>query len=281
MTGSKLEIKNLSMRYHTLNGETEAVRDFSLSVDEGEFISIVGPSGCGKSTLLSLIAGLLKPSSGSIYLDGTEITQPTGRIGYMFQKDNLFEWRTILQNTMLGLEIQHLDSPIQKKKLDDMLTKYDLGNFKNYYPRQLSGGMRQRVALIRTLALDPELLLLDEPFSALDYQTRLAVADEIGTILKQEQKTAILVTHDISDVIYRSWKIIYRHLFIFKIEIYFYTSAFIYIYSRHKLLQHAPVHAVLYIQNSFDFFHKVIITVTQLSFECFRFSRLYARHESF
>ncbi|HBM75988.1 MAG TPA: spermidine/putrescine ABC transporter ATP-binding protein [Clostridiaceae bacterium] len=201
VTGPKLEIKNLSMRYHTLNGETEAVSDFSLKVDEGEFISIVGPSGCGKSTILSLIAGLLKPSSGSIYLDGIEITKPTGHIGYMFQEDDLFEWRTIQQNTMLGLEIQHADSPEQRKRLDDMLFKYGLDNFKNYYPRQLSGGMRQKVALIRTLALAPELLLLDEPFSALDYQTRLAVADEIGTILKQEQKTTILVTHDISDEI--------------------------------------------------------------------------------
>lgn len=201
MVNPKLEIRNLSMRYHTLSEETEAISDFSLSVDEGEFISIVGPSGCGKSTILSLISGLLKPSSGSIYLDGQEVSKPTGRIGYMFQKDDLFEWRTILQNVMLGLEIRHLDTPEQRQRLEAMLSKYGLDSFKSYYPRQLSGGMRQRVALIRTLAVDPELLLLDEPFSALDYQTRLAVADEIGTILKQEQKTAILVTHDISEAI--------------------------------------------------------------------------------
>lgn len=202
MVKPKLEIIDLSKTYHTLSGETEAIGNFSLTVDEGEFISIVGPSGCGKSTLLSLMSGLIKPSSGKIYLNGEEVTGTSNRIGYMFQKDDLFEWRTILQNVMLGLEIKHQDTVQQIKRLEDMLTKYGLGNFKNYYPRQLSGGMRQRVALIRTLAIDPELLLLDEPFSALDYQTRLAVADEVHTILKQEMKTAILVTHDISDEIY-------------------------------------------------------------------------------
>lgn len=196
-----LEILNLSMSYHTLTGETTAIKNLSFEVGEGEFVSIVGPSGCGKSTLLSLISGLLKPSSGRICMCGREITGTTHHMGYMFQKDTLFEWRTIQQNIMLGLEIQHRDSYEQKKRLDEMLKKYGLGNFKNYYPRQLSGGMRQRVALIRTLAVNPEILLLDEPFSALDYQTRLAVADEVGTIIRKEQKTAILVTHDIADAI--------------------------------------------------------------------------------
>jgi len=200
----KLEIKHLSKIYHTLNGETEAIHEFSLDVEEGEFISIVGPSGCGKSTLLSLISGLMKPSCGKLYLSGEEVTGTSSRTGYMFQKDDLFEWRTIYQNVMLGLEIQHRDTPENRSRLEGMLKKYGLGSFKTYYPRQLSGGMRQRVALIRTLATAPELLLLDEPFSALDYQTRLAVADEIYTILKQEQKTAILVTHDIADMIYCS-----------------------------------------------------------------------------
>lgn len=208
MANPKLAIDNLSMRYHTLNQETEAIKSFSLSVDEGEFISIVGPSGCGKSTILSLISGLLKPSSGKIYLDGEEISKPTDRIGYMFQKDNLFEWRTIIQNVMLGLEIHRLDTREQKKRLENMLAKYGLGSFINYYPRQLSGGMRQKVALIRTLAVEPELLLLDEPFSALDFQTRLAISDEIGSILKQENKTVILVTHDISEAISMADKVI-------------------------------------------------------------------------
>lgn len=201
MINPKLEIINLSMSYHTLSGETKAIEDFSLTVNEGEFISIVGPSGCGKSTLLSLISGLLMPSSGKIYISGKEVFGTSNRTGYMFQKDNLFEWRTIQQNVMLGLEVQHQNTYAQKERLDNMLVKYNLGSFTSYYPRQLSGGMRQKVALIRTLATEPELLLLDEPFSALDYQTRLAVSDEIGTILKQEQKTAILVTHDIADEI--------------------------------------------------------------------------------
>jgi NitT/TauT family transport system ATP-binding protein len=190
------------MKFHTLSGETEAVDNFSLNVKEGEFVSIVGPSGCGKSTILSLIAGLITPSSGKIYIDGEEVLGPTNKIGYMFQKDNLFEWRTIFQNVSIGLEIQHKNTAENKNKLEDMLTKYGLKSFRNYYPRQLSGGMRQKVALIRTLSLSPDILLLDEPFSALDYQTRLAVSDEIGAILKSEQKTAILVTHDISDAIY-------------------------------------------------------------------------------
>lgn len=197
----KLEIINLSMKYHTVNEETEAISDLSLTVDEGEIISIVGPSGCGKSTLLSLIAGLLKPSSGMIYINGEPIDAASNKIGYMFQEDDLFEWRTIYQNVIIGLEIKHHITLEAKKYVNDMLDKYGLGTFKNYYPHQLSGGMRQRVALIRTLAVNPELLLLDEPFSALDYQTRLAVADEIGIILKREKKTAILVTHDISEAI--------------------------------------------------------------------------------
>ena len=197
-----LEIVNLTMKFHTLSGETEAVDNFSLNVKEGEFVSIVGPSGCGKSTILSLIAGLITPSSGKIYIDGEEVLGPTNKIGYMFQKANLFEWRTIFQNVSIGLEIQHKNTAENKNKLEDMLTKYGLKSFRNYYPRQLSGGMRQKVALIRTLSLSPDILLLDEPFSALDYQTRLAVSDEIGAILKSEQKTAILVTHDISDAIY-------------------------------------------------------------------------------
>lgn len=202
MSDYKLEIVNLTMKFHTLSGETEAVDNFSLKVKEGEFVSIVGPSGCGKSTILSLIAGLLTPSSGNIYIDGEEVLGPTNKIGYMFQKDNLFEWRTIFQNVSIGLEIQHKNTVENKNKLEDMLTKYGLKSFRNYYPRQLSGGMRQRVALIRTLSLSPDILLLDEPFSALDYQTRLAVSDEIGAILKNEKKTAILVTHDIADEIY-------------------------------------------------------------------------------
>ncbi|HHY90154.1 MAG TPA: ABC transporter ATP-binding protein [Clostridiales bacterium] len=201
----KLTIQNLSKKYHTLDGETEAIRDLSMDVEDGEFISIVGPSGCGKSTLLSLIAGLIPPSGGKMFLDNNEITYPCtkacNQIGYMLQKDHLFEWRNILRNVTLGLEIQGKLDDASIAKVEDMLKKYGLYGFRNFYPHQLSGGMRQRVALIRTLATDPEILLLDEPFSALDYQTRLAVADEIYQIIKDEGKTAIMVTHDIAEAV--------------------------------------------------------------------------------
>jgi NitT/TauT family transport system ATP-binding protein len=202
---SKLKIENLSMIYHTLDGETAAVNNLNLDVNDGEFISIVGPSGCGKSTLLSAIAGLLKPSSGKILLDESEIIFPCNKIcnkiGYMLQKDHLFEWRSILKNITLGLEIQGKFNNDSIKKVENMLNKYGLSGFKDYYPHQLSGGMRQRVALIRTLATNPEILLLDEPFSAVDYQTRLAVSDEVYKIIKDEGKTSIMVTHDIAEAV--------------------------------------------------------------------------------
>lgn len=196
-----VEIKNIGMIYHTLEGETEAIKDINLNIYEGEIVGIVGPSGCGKSTLLSIIAGLIKPSTGKILINGEEIQKSCKNFGYMFQKDQLFQWRTIIENVVLGLEIQGKLNNLAYKNAEEMLENYGLGDFKHSYPNQLSGGMRQRVALIRTLLLEPDLLLLDEPFSALDYQTRLAIADEIGIILKQERKTALLVTHDISESI--------------------------------------------------------------------------------
>ena len=200
-----LKIENLVVKYHTLDGETNAVKDLTFDVCDGEFVSIVGPSGCGKSTLLSVISGLLKPSEGKVLLDGNEIDYPSGktsnRIGYMLQRDYLFEWRNIIENITLGLEIQQKLNKESRERIDEMLNKYDLYSFKNYYPNQLSGGMRQKVALIRTLAINPDILLLDEPFSAIDFQTRLAVSDEIYKIIKQEGKTTIMVTHDIAEAI--------------------------------------------------------------------------------
>ncbi|RKD30499.1 ABC transporter ATP-binding protein [Thermohalobacter berrensis] len=196
-----MEIKNVSMIYHTLDGETEALKDISLDIYEGEIVVLVGPSGCGKSTLLSIVAGLLKPSSGKVLINGKEVKGTNKDVGYMFQRDHLFEWRTILQNALIGLEIQNKVNDETIAFVENLLETYGLGEFKNHYPRQLSGGMRQRAALIRTLALQPEILLLDEPFSALDYQTRLRIADEIGTILKKEKKTALMVTHDIAEAI--------------------------------------------------------------------------------
>lgn len=189
-----LEIKKLSHSYHTLEGETPALKDISFSVPVGKFVSIVGPSGCGKSTLLSLISGLIKPSENTLAFHGTSI-------GYMLQKDHLLEWRSIYKNVILGLEIQHKLTPENIQKAHQYLKQYGLGDFENAKPSELSGGMRQRAALIRTLLLEPDLLLLDEPFSALDYQTRLLVSDDIGKIIRAEKRTAILVTHDLSEAI--------------------------------------------------------------------------------
>lgn len=196
-----LELKDINYSYHTKEGETEVLNDISFSLNEGEFVSIVGPSGCGKSTLLSIISGLIKPESGSIKLYGKELKESTTNIGYMLQRDHLFEWRTIYNNVILGLEIQHMLTATAKKKANDLLDLYGLDHFANSRPSELSGGMRQRAALIRTLVLEPDILLLDEPFSALDYQTRLTVGDDIGQIIKKERKTAILVTHDLSEAI--------------------------------------------------------------------------------
>ena len=196
-----LELKNISLSYHTLEGETPALSDISFSVREGEFVALVGPSGCGKSTILNLISGLLKPEQGEILLKGEPLAHSLVNIGYMLQRDHLFEWRTVYSNILLGLEIQHAVTREKKEKAEEMMRTYGLADFKNARPSQLSGGMRQRAALIRTLALKPELLLLDEPFSALDYQTRLSVCDDISSIIRRAHKTAILVTHDLSEAI--------------------------------------------------------------------------------
>ena len=196
-----LAFKDISLNYQSLSGEIPAIEHISFSVKEGEFIAFIGPSGCGKTTVLSLIAGLLKPSSGEIILDGKLLTKPTFDIGYMLQSDQLFSWRSIYQNVCLGLEIRHAKNTDNLRHIDGLLQKYGLWEFKNAKPSQLSGGMRQRVALIRTLALKPKLLLLDEPFSALDYQTRLRVCDDVFRIISSEKQTAILVTHDIAEAI--------------------------------------------------------------------------------
>lgn len=196
-----LEVKSVYYAYHNMSGETPALSNVSFNVNNGEFISIVGPSGCGKSTLLSLISGLLTAEDGYIKFNGIDISNNRSGIGYMLQKDHLFEWRTIYQNVILGLEIQNKLTKENKERIMEMLKIYGLYRFKDARPSELSGGMRQRAALIRTLALDPDILLLDEPFSALDYQTRLNVGDDIGSIIRNEHKTAILVTHDLSEAI--------------------------------------------------------------------------------
>lgn len=196
-----LELQNIDYSYHTPEGETKALTDISFKVYPGEFVAVIGPSGCGKSTLLSIISGLLTPEKGSIKINGNELTDSPANIGYMLQHDHLFEWRTIYKNIILGLEIQHTLTTHTRQKAHDFLQTYGLEQFSKSRPSELSGGMRQRAALIRTLVLDPNLLLLDEPFSALDYQTRLKVGDDISQILRNEKKTAILVTHDLSEAV--------------------------------------------------------------------------------
>lgn len=196
-----LSLKNVSYTYHSLQKETLALSDISFDIKPGEFIAVVGPSGCGKSTLLHLVAGLLPLTSGDIRIFDLPLSISRQKIGYMLQKDQLLPWKTIYQNVILGLQIQKRKDPNAFSFVDQMLTTYGLSEFRDSYPSQLSGGMRQRAALIRTLALSPDLLLLDEPFSALDYQTRLNVSNDIGMILKKEEKTALLVTHDLSEAI--------------------------------------------------------------------------------
>lgn len=203
-----LELKNVSLTYQTLTDEINAVNGLTFDVDDGEFVSIIGPSGCGKTTILSLIAGLMQPTSGKITLEGELISNSNDNLGYMLQKDYLFPWRTIEKNVFLPLEIKHKNTTENKNYAQSLLLKYGLNDFKKNYPDELSGGMRQRAALIRTLAPKPKILLLDEPFSALDYQTRLSVCDDVYNIIKAEQKTAVLVTHDISEAISMSDKII-------------------------------------------------------------------------
>lgn len=203
-----VNIEGLSLTYQSPEGEVEALDDISLGVEEGEFISIVGPSGCGKSTLLSVIAGLERPGCGRVCLDGRAVCGPMPEIGYMPQKDQLFPWRTIWGNVTLGLEVQKMCESERLKKVRDMLERYGLGDFVKSTPDRLSGGMRQRCALIRTLAPEPRVLLLDEPFSALDYQTRLSVSADIYSIIRSEGKTALLVTHDIAESISLSDRVV-------------------------------------------------------------------------
>ncbi len=198
---AKLEVRDLGFSYHTPEGETQALSHISFDVKEGEFFAIVGPSGCGKSTLLSLLCGLIPPGEGNILIDGIPREKSRAVIGYMLQRDHLFEWRTILSNVSLGLEIQNRIDENSRRELIQMLKTYGLEQFKDARPSQLSGGMRQRAALIRTLALEPDILLLDEPFSALDYQTRLEVCDDISSIIRTRKKTAVLITHDLSEAI--------------------------------------------------------------------------------
>lgn len=203
-----LEVKNISKKYQSKKGEIQALKNVSFRVKSGEFVSIIGPSGCGKSTLLSIISGLESKSSGEIYIQGKKVDGISSDVGYMLQRDCLLEWRTIWNNVMLGLELKGIKTFENKEYVKELLKKYNLYDFKDKYPQELSGGMRQRAALIRTLAVKPKILLLDEAFSALDYQTRIMVTNDIYDILRKEKITAIIVTHDISEAISMSDRVI-------------------------------------------------------------------------
>ena len=203
-----IELRQAALTYQSPEGETEALRDITFDMEEGEFVSIVGPSGCGKSTLLSLIAGLERPDRGLVAVDGEVVTAPSPKVGFMPQRDQLFEWRNIWDNVTLGLTVRGEKDAAAYAHVSELLERYGLAAFAKKKPCQLSGGMRQRCALIRTLATQPEILLLDEPFSALDYQTRLAVSADIWRILRQEGKTALLVTHDIAEAVSMSDRVI-------------------------------------------------------------------------
>lgn len=224
---SILKFDNVSKIFYTKEHQTVAVQNLSFEVNEGEFVALIGPSGCGKTTILSLVCGLIEPTSGRIVRKSDEQNQTEERsaeppaakkrngktesyvkVGYMLQRDQLFEWRTIERNVTLGLEIQRKKTEENVNHAQELLKKYGLWEFRKHFPQQLSGGMRQRAALIRTLATNPDLLLLDEPFSALDFQTRLDVCDDVYEIIKKENKTALLVTHDISEAIALADKII-------------------------------------------------------------------------
>ena len=194
-----LELKNISKKYQNKKDEVLALKNINFCINKGEFVSIIGPSGCGKSTLLSIISGLEDKTTGEIYIENEKIEGISPKIGYMLQKDCLLEWRTILSNALFGLEVKGKVTKESKEYVENLFKKYNLYDFKDKYPSEISGGMRQRAALIRTLAVKPKILLLDEAFSALDYQTRIMVTNDIYTILREENITALIVTHDISE----------------------------------------------------------------------------------
>lgn len=201
MADIKVRIKEINKKYISVKGEVPALSDINLTIRKNEYISVVGPSGCGKTTLLSIISGLIPPDRGDVYINSHLVDSICPEIGYMLQEDYLFAWRTVYQNVRLGLEIKGCLSQDTQKNIMKLLDSYGLADFADHYPGELSGGMRQRVALARTLATDPEILLLDEPFSSLDYQIKLTLEEEMAKILHQQQKTVILVTHDIAEAI--------------------------------------------------------------------------------
>ncbi|MBM7865352.1 ATP-binding cassette domain-containing protein [Heliobacterium gestii] len=207
-TEPAVRLRDVSVTYQTPKGEIPALAGVDLDIAAGDFVAIVGPSGCGKSTILSLIAGLFAPTSGEVFVGGKAAGLHSARVGYMLQQDFLLPWRTVRDNARLGLELLGEGHQEQEKRVDRLLETYGLGHFLQHHPRELSGGMRQRVALVRTLAVEPEIFLLDEPFSALDYQTRTAIQEEVWRALRASKRTIILVTHDVVEAVAMSDRVI-------------------------------------------------------------------------
>jgi NitT/TauT family transport system ATP-binding protein len=204
---SFLKVQDIHHTYFTKASATTALSNISLMVEEGEFVSFLGPSGCGKTTLLSIISSLLKPTQGTVLLENKPVSTSKNEIGYMLQQDYLFPWKTIEENILLGLKLSKQLNEKTKSAAHSLLNQIGLVGVEKQLPKQLSGGMRQRVALVRTLATEPKLLMLDEPFSALDYQTKLKLEDLVSKTLDEFSKTAILVTHDIGEAIAMSDRI--------------------------------------------------------------------------
>jgi NitT/TauT family transport system ATP-binding protein len=203
MSVVRLEYRNVTMRFAERGGRRvlTAVRDVSFAVADGEVVALIGPSGCGKSTLLNIGSGLAQPSEGQAFVDGERVAEPNAHVAFMLQKDLLLPWRTIAENVMFGVEIQGVPADERHRRAQALLASFHLAEFSGHYPHQLSGGMRQRVALARTLAVDPHVLLLDEPFSAVDAQTRIVLQRELAQTLKQAGKTALLITHDLIEAV--------------------------------------------------------------------------------
>ena len=204
----QLSVRSVRKSFPGKSGEVRVLDDLSFDINARDFVCIIGPSGCGKTTIFNIIAGLLEPDSGTMQYRGAEIESLRGRVGYMMQKDLLFPWRTVLGNVLLGLETRGIDRTEAEDKARDYLKNFGLAGFENAYPKTLSGGMRQRVALIRTLIMDPDILLLDEPFSALDYQTRLYLEGVLKDAVETYHKTVILVTHDIDEAVALSKRVV-------------------------------------------------------------------------
>jgi NitT/TauT family transport system ATP-binding protein len=203
MSVVRLEYRNVTMRFaaRQRGAALTAISGVSFSIRDGEIVSLIGPSGCGKSTLLNIGSGLTAPSEGMALVDGVRVEGPNAHVAFMLQKDLLLPWRTVAENVMFGVEIQGVPLPERKRRAQELLENFKLAEFSGHYPHQLSGGMRQRVALARTLAVDPHVLLLDEPFSAVDAQTRMVLQRDLALTLKQAGKTALLITHDLAEAV--------------------------------------------------------------------------------